>query len=176
MTILGFMLLFLAGCQEPEDPYKDREQNLVSGEIYANDVSFTINDRNQGDIRESSINGSGVISGTGIIFSNGALKVSSHHSHTTFRETLDNVQFDAGEFQYIFDSGDMIFGYYSGCGTYCPNNVCCDLSLQISGGTGAYSGAMGGLTAAMTRDGSVSSQGLAINLSGSIWLPKKNNK
>jgi hypothetical protein len=98
----------------------------------------------------------------------GTLKISGSHTHTTYAESPDHVQFESGDFQYIFENGDMISGYYSGCGILCPENVCCDLQFQITGGTGEYSRATGGLTAVMVKNGSAESPGLVLNLTGTI--------
>ena len=161
MAILGCLLFCLTGCEDPDEVA--RKNIPVTGEINANDVSFYINEREDASLRQSFMNGNGIMSVNG-----GTLKISSSHTHTTYAETQDQVQFESGDFQYVFENGDIIFGYYSGCGILCPENVCCDLQFQITGGTGEYSRATGGLTAVMVKNGSDRSPGLVLNLTGTI--------
>ncbi|MBR9999786.1 MAG: hypothetical protein KFF73_12495 [Cyclobacteriaceae bacterium] len=179
MAILGCLLLGLTGCPpenlNPFDP-EIRDKILVSGAIEASDVSFYINERGETDIKKSFMNGNGVMNGNNLIFANGSMNITGRHTHNTYREELDNVQFESGYFQYVFDNGDMISGYYSGYGIFCPENVCCDLNFQITGGTGAFASAMGSLTAAVSKNGSVDSPGLLLDLTGSIFVPVENGK
>jgi hypothetical protein len=176
MAILGCLLVCLTGCPETVNPYDPeiRDQIRISGAIEASNVSFFINERGENDVKKSFMTGRGIMNGNNIIFANGSMNITGRHMHNTYREELDNVQFESGYFQYVFDNGDMVFGYYSGCGIFCPENVCCDLNFQISGGTGAFESAMGSLTAAMSKNGSVDSPGLLLDLSGSIWVPVAN--
>ncbi len=168
-VILGAFLTCLFSCgDDGTDPYDERDQIHVTGQVHATDVSFYVNDRSATDVKESFMHGNG------ILFANGELKITSRQTHVTFKESMDNVQIESGQFEYVFDNGDMVFGTYSGCGVFTNcENVCCDLMLQISGGTGAYSRAMGALHAAMNPDGEVDAAGLALDLSGSIWVLKK---
>lgn len=176
LMILGTFLTCLFSCEDPENPFDPnvREKISVTGQVHANDVSFVVNDRSATDALESFMNGNGIISGDGIMFADGELKLSSRQTHVTYKESLDNVQIESGQFEYVFDNGDMIFGTYSGCGIFTDcENVCCNLRLQISGGTGIYSRAMGGLEVVMNPDGNQNSNGLSLDLTGSIYVIKE---
>lgn len=178
MAILGCLLLCLTACEEPSkeiDP-KLNDQILVSGAIDASDVSVYINERGETNMIESFLNGNGVMNGNRLIFENGSINLMGRHSHITYRESMDNVQFEGGEFRYDYGNGNTLFGYYTGCGTYCPDNVCCNLNFHIAGGTGFFSNARGNFTAALGKNGSVDSPGLLMDLSGAIWVPKDNSK
>lgn len=166
LLILATFLSCLFSCDDPEPPVKDRIN--VTGQVHATDVSFFINDRTATDVQESFMHGNGTI------FANGELKMTSRQTHVTYREELDNVQFESGQFEYVFDNGDMIFGTYSGCGMFVDcTNTCCNLMLQISGGTGNYSRATGALEVNLNPDGEIDSPGLALDLKGTILVPKE---
>lgn len=170
LVILGTFLTCLFSCDKPDPDkiWEVRDRINVTGQVHATDVSFYINDRTATDVRESFMHGNG------IMFANGELKITSRQTHVTYRESMDNIQFESDQFEYVFDNGAMIFGTYSGCGMYKDcNNTCCNLNLQITGGTGIYSSAMGALEVNMNPDGEINTNGLALDLTGSIWVLKE---
>ena len=146
ILISGFVLFCFLSCDNDLPIQPERTRIPVNGQILADHVSFFINDRNTSDPEES------FIYGNGFLDSNESIRVSTQQKHVTYYETESSVQIECGQFTYIDANGDSFFGVYCGCGDYGDANVCVDMVLNITGGTGLYKGANGNISATVNRD------------------------
>jgi hypothetical protein len=169
ILILGCFLVVQFACESDYPKLNDDRDHIdIVGQMHSDDYSMKVNDRTALSKTQSFINSNG------IVLANGAdLKLTSKHTHITYREDLDNVQIERGYFEYTLDNGDMVFGTYSGCGAFGNGNVCVDLSLNISGGYGKYHDAAGSLHVTLNPDGNLEVDGLSLDVNGAISLPKK---
>ena len=67
------------------------------------------------------------------------------HSNLTITNTNlnDQINFDKGEFRFLDDKNNVIYGEYQGCGTYCENLFEAELIFKIIGGEGYFKEATG---------------------------------
>lgn len=166
LLISGFVLFSLLSCDNKDLPsiMEDREPVAVDGQITADHVSFFINDRSAADIEESFIYGHGFLN------SNISSNISTRQSHVTYYETESSVQIECGQFSFSDEKGDRIFGTYCGCGDYGDGNVCVEMVLNVTGGTGRYVGANGNISAVVNRDLTVENSDHILDLKGVILL------
>ena len=166
LIMAGIMICTLSCREDPELLLPNRPQFNVDGQILADHVSFFINDRDAENIEESFINGHGYLNPTT------ASKISSELSHVTYYETESSVQIECGQFTFSDENGDSIFGDYCGCGDYGDGNVCVDMVLNITGGSGKYRGANGSISATVNRDVDDVNSDHILDLKGVILLAK----
>ena len=166
VLIFGIVLIGFLSCDKELPIQPDRERVPVNGQIMADHVSFFINDRDDPNVEES------FLYGHGFLDSNESLKVSSEQHHVTYYETESSVQIECGQFTYSFGNGDRIYGEYCGCGDYGDGNVCVEMVLNITGGSGKYHGANGSISAIVNRDVDDVNSDHILDLKGVILLAK----
>jgi hypothetical protein len=168
ILISGFILFCILSCDDKDLPSisDGRDPIHVNGQIVADHVSFFINDRDDPNIEESFLYGHGFLN------SNEASKISTELSHVTYYETESRVQIECGQFTFSDENGDSIFGDYCGGGDYGDGNVCVEMVLNITGGSGKYLDANGSISATVNRYVSDVNSDHILDLKGVILLAK----
>lgn len=179
LQFLAILMLILPRCTDVLDemglghvnsyqpPEKKRVQ--INGIILADHVGIFIGSRTESELKES------FIFGHGNLDSNGLLKISSRHTHFTYRISDKEFQVKEGQFEYLFEDGDILFGTYNGYGSLIEGDPYFTLNLNISGGIGNYKNAAGNIEAIISPDPESKSSGLKVNVSGVILVLEKNN-
>jgi hypothetical protein len=167
LVMAGIMIGLISCREDPEPLIPNRTHLGVNGEILADHVSFFINDRDASNIEESFMNGKGFLD------KDNTTRISASLKHVTYYETEHSVQIECGEFTCSDEDGDRFFGEYCGCGDYGDGNVCVEMVLNITGGSGKYIGANGSISATVNRDVDDENSDHILNLKGLILLPAK---
>ena len=170
------LLFILPGCTDVLDllglgdikPYEapENQRMQIDGIILADHVGFIIGDRNRSGPEPS------FMYGVGILDQGKILKISSRHTHLTYQNTPKEIQIEEGQFEYIFENGDILFGTYNGYGSYLGGDPQVSLKLNISGGAGNYKDATGNIEAIVNPDPESRSSGLKLELTGMILVPE----
>ncbi|MBR9999787.1 MAG: hypothetical protein KFF73_12500 [Cyclobacteriaceae bacterium] len=176
LTILLAVLPFFISCTDLLDqlgfgsavPFEEPkpQRMAVLGEIQADHAAFFLTDGNQSITKKSFIYGSGFLDHEGLI------PVSCRHTHITIGESAACVRIVDGNFEFILDRGDILFGVYDGYGSCEQGNVNLELQLNITGGTGDYEDASGNIRAAVITSRGSSSSGLCLDLAGVILVKR----
>lgn len=170
------LMLILPGCTDVFEllgmgdikPYlaPENQRIQIDGMILADHVGFFIGDHNQSGPKPSFMYGVGTLDQAKI------LKISSRHTHLTYQKAPEEIQIEEGQFEYIFENGDILFGTYNGYGSYLGGDPHFSLKLNISGGVGNYKYATGNIEAIVNPDPESRSSGLKLDLSGVILVPE----
>jgi len=115
-------------------------ETMINGQVFINQFDEDLLKGSECENIQNCMSGTGRSNAT--MFEDFAVEC---HSSLTITNTNfnDQINFDKGEFRFLDDKNNVIYGEYQGCGTYCENLFEAELIFKIIGGEGYFKEATG---------------------------------